>query len=801
MHRCLILLALLLTLTMSLFGQGSISGTISASGEGNAGATISLLNASDSLWLRSVMSENNGAFNFAGVTKGNYLLNVTAAGYKTTWKSVSSDGAENIDLLITVEKEEHELGAVTVTVKKPFIEMSIGKITVNIEGSATTASSNALDLLRRLPGVAVDPSGNISMNGKDGLLVLIDNRPTYLSGEELASYLKTITADDISKLELITQPGARYDAAGNMGVINIALKRNKKQGWNGSVTASAGQGVYFHRNESAVVSYKKDKLSLMLTADDMEAKGFADWTEDLYFIDQHTGTITSKSALSSNPIERFSNTALRIGADYSLTDKTKIGTSVRGSYHPNTMPFGLFSTDSDIIKRSLSYRNDHTDDHSLKKDITANAYLAHKFSSDHTLDINVDYLRFSKMADESYTSNILDDNMQPTVAPYVVRSHQPLMINVYTLKADYARTLKNGIKLEAGAKTSFVNTDYDVAFGQLSNGVWTNDTGRTNHFVYRENINAAYVTINKTLGKKWEARLGLRAEQTISEGIQYVGSSTFSRNYLSPFPTAYITYKPDSLNQFELNYGRRIDRPSYRQLNPYAFYSFQNTYQEGNSFLQPQYTNNIELKHGWKNMVFTSVTYSSTTDVITELLEVRGVDRTVYNVERNLASNSYVSGKVIFNKDVFKWFSLNANASVFAAEYSGPVNNVPKTVHWSGYSFDAGGQLDFGKGWKAEFFVNYYSAGRRDINEAFEGHVYMECGASKRVNDKFLLRFYANDPFWLDVLHIHNNAGNFREDVFYRYASQLFSLSATFTFGSKPDQEHRQNDVEEARRL
>ena len=199
-------------------------------------------------------------------------------------------------------------------------------------------------------------------------------------------------------------------------------------------------------------------------------------------------------------------------------------------------------------------------------------------------------------------------------------------------------------------------------------------------------------------------------------------------------------------------------------------------------------------------MLLTTITYSSTTDVMADILEVRGADRSVYSVEQNLASNNYIAGSLTFNKDIFKWCSINATASVFNAEYSGLIDSVNKTVRLSGYSLNGSGQFDMGKGWRSEFYINYFSAGRRDINESFDAHVYMEFGLLKKVSEKLTVRANANDPFWLDQIHSHNDAGNFHEDVLFRYASQFFSMSLTYNFGSRHI-EQNEKQIDEARRL
>jgi len=779
----------------------TISGSVSGVDGGLTAATISLLDAKDSSWVRSELADDKGDFLLKDVAIGNYLLSVSSIGYRTTMQAIEVKGSGGDKVSIKLEKENTVLGEVAITAKKPFMEMSLGKTIVNIEGTTTTAGNNALDLLRRLPGISIDQNGTISMRGKEGVLVLINDRPTYLEGDDLAAYLKTLTANDIAQLELITQPGAKYDAAGNTGVINIKTRKNKKQGWNGSLTAMYGQGVYFHRDESLLLNYKRNKLNLSLNASDMEAIGFADWRETRSFTDAATGAVTGTSKVTSNPRERFSTTALRLGVDYDLTEKTSVGVSARGSYHPNISRYNLHVANSDLVSGLNTYNNSVSTDGHIRKDVTANVYLSHKFSKESSLDINGDYLQFQKNAVQDVTTTTLDDQMRWLLNPRIVNSRQLSDISVYSIKADYNYTIKGGYKMEAGVKSSLVVTDNNALFRIENDNVWENDTNNSNRFVYKEQINAAYITMAKELNNKWEAKAGFRAEQTIADGIQYIHNQHFNRNYVSLFPTAYLTYKPDTNNQFELNYGRRIDRPGYKELNPFIYYSFQFTAWTGNPDLRPQYSDNIELKHSYKNTLISTIGFSRTTDVFVDMLGTRGASKILYSMNRNAGEQIIAFYSAAYNKDLFKWWTLNAGASVFTADAGGPVNGTYKRVSWSGYSVNMNSQFTFGKGWKAELYGFYNSKGRVWLTSAFEGNFNIEMGLSKKVNEHILVRFFTSDPFNTYRFNIHNGDATFRSESHYKFASQLYSLSFTWSFGSGKNAEHKNNAIDEAGRI
>ncbi len=798
--RLFTLLIFLACFSKGIFAQtASISVKVSAAGAPVDAATVSLLYAADSAWIRAEITDEKGMASFRGVALGKYIVTASFVGHKTGMQPIELIEAREYSSDIDLQKESTSLSEVAITAKKPFIEMGLGKTIVNIEGSAATTSSNVLELMGRLPGVLVDQNGAISMRGKNGVLILIDDRPTYLTGDDLAAYLKTITADEAAQIELVTQPGAKYDAAGNTGIINIKLRKNKKPGWNGNTSLSWQQGVYYNRSESFMLNYKKNKLNILLNGSDMQAIGFAAWTQEMYYTDAQ-GKVTGSNNSQSTPKEHFSHTTLRLGVDYSLSDNTTIGVNIRGAYHPNTMRSYVPVTYQDYIGGNTTYNNTLATEGHIRKEVVTNAYISHKFSKDHTLDINLDALAFSKNADQEFIRTLYNSQMQPLQEPVIVNSMQKSPINIYSFKADHAIALTKGLKIESGIKASRVTMDFDANFHLFENNAWINDTGRTNHFLYNENISAAYLTLAKELNKKWEARIGLRAEHTSASGLQYVHNDRFTRNYTSLFPTAFVTYKLDTNNQFELNYGRRIDRPEYRQLNPFVYYSFQNMYNVGNPALMPQYTNNIELKHSFKNTVITTLSYSGTTDVIQGYVTVEGPSNTSYNRMRNIAANNYGYLSVDINKDLYKWWSLNFYASVFHATFEGIFNNAWKKTEWSGYSIHSSSRFDMGKGWKAEFIGWYNSRGRWSLTSAFEPIYGFDLGASKKINNNWSARFFAHDPLYIFRLNGRDYGANYYARTTYRNASQSFSLTITYTFGSGQS-ERSEKSLDEAKRL
>lgn len=782
-----------------MFAQTCIvTGIVSDNGIPVETATVALLRTNDSSLVKAEITDNKGKYRFANIIAGEYIISASFVGFATALRKVTVKEGNNSGIDIGLQKQEGLLNEVSVTAKRPFIEMSTGKMVVNVEGSTIT-SGNALELLRRLPGVTVNPDNSILMNGKQGVQILINDRPTYLSGEQLSDYLRSMTADEVAQLELITQPGAKYDATGNSGIINFKMKRSRKKGFNGSAEIYAAEWVYPSASANMQLNYRNDKLSLRLAASDHEAKGFADWKETQHMLNPD-GTTASTNEIHSAAWERFGTASVQMAADYNLTQRTTIGASVRDTYHPNTYLGNASATKTDNATGDMVLNDVINPDGFIRKDITTNAYISHQFSKDNKLDMNIDYLTYGNSARQAVNSHNYNAGNQLLPDSLILNSHQPTLINVYSVKADHSVKLRNGISLESGLKSSYVSTDNNAQFSIMQNGMWANDTSRTNHFVYRENINAAYLSASKDFGKKWQATAGMRGEQTMAEGVQYVHGSSFERNYFSLFPTAYVNYKADSNNQFELNYGRRIDRPPYHLLNPFIRYSFQYSYSVGNPYLLPQYTHNIELKHNYKNGLITTLGYSATTDIVNQMLEVDDNNR-LYTIFRNAASCKMASCYIVYNKELWKWCSVNLSAFGAYVKYSGFANNQPASIEGFPYSFHFDVQADLGKGWKAATNGYFEHGTIPSLIQVYGSQLYTEFGISKKIGSNILVRVLTNDPFYVCRLYVHTQMDGFYSDAVFRNATRDVVIDFSYTFGKNQSGGERRSSLEEKGRI
>ena len=367
---------------------------------------------------------------------------------------------------------------------------------------------------------------------------------------------------------------------------------------------------------------------------------------------------------------------------------------------------------------------------------------------------------------------------------------------------DYTHPLKGNAKIEAGVKTSYVETDNIANYDNLVNGEWTVDTGRTNHFVYKENINAAYVNTSKQFNKKWSAQLGLRLENTISNGNQLTTGETFKRNYTQLFPTAYVNYALNDKNQLNVNYGRRIQRPDYGDLNPFYYFLDKYTYQVGNPYLKPQFSHNIELNHVYKNMITTTVSYAAINDIINEQLQQIDSTHTTYVTRTNLAKQRTVTLSVNAAVPITKWWRTNIYAQGSYNRYEGFINTGIINVEGPAFNANMQNQFTLPKGWSMELSGYYNSkAVYGTIVGLPQGSVNFAV-AKKMLKDKGTLKLNFRDFLGLQQWSGYSRYQNVDVTIHNKWDSRVVNVSFTYRFSKGQKAEQRNNggaDEEQSR--
>ena len=727
----------LTTLSLVSYAQkpvGKIKGTVI---DGNTktieSATITLLRAKDSSVAKMSVADKTGGFQFDAVEMGIYLVSITAVGHQKGFsESVEITEAQPTVTLKTIEliPVAKAVSGVTVTAKRPLIEQKIDRTIVNVEASATNVGNSALEVLEKSPGISVDKDGNISLKGKQGVQVYIDGRPSYLSGADLANMLRSMNASQLDQIEIMTNPPARYDAAGNSGVINIKTKKNKQFGYNGSITTGYTQGRYPRFNEGFNFNYHNGKLNLFTNLNyNRNHRG-----EELYIYRTFREPLTKNVTTIFDQLSEMENQSHfysgKIGLDYSVSKKTTLGVVVNGFYNPSHWESNTSSLIYNPNGELRSQTKAVTWNDEKWKNYSANLNFRTVLdSAGQELTGDLDYIQYKSTNYQPLFSYYYDEFGNPSTiqSPDTLIGTLPQNIKIYSGKVDYTLPLKKGAKFEAGLKTSFVETDNNAIYNNVIDGQSILDSSRSNHFIYEENINAAYVNYSRPFGKKWTSQLGLRLENTNakghSTGYEYdpaqekfvAADKEFNRNYTQLFPTAYIQYKPSEKNSFVINYGRRINRPDYQDLNPFINFLDRYTFQQGNPNLKPQFSHNIELSHTYKGFLTTTANYTNTTDIIQQVLEQNSASNETFIKKANIASLKQFGLSVSASKEITKWWSGNVYVNVYNNKYAGEVNKEFVSLSLTGAMMQLQQQFKWGKGWGAEISAFYRTKGLEGV--------------------------------------------------------------------------------------
>lgn len=615
-------------------------------------ATVQLLGSDTSL-LKVEMSKQDGKFRFTNLKASNYFLEVNYLGYENLKLEVDLAVNDGNLKAIYMQKKSMALDAVEIKAEKPMIEVEPDKTVFNVSKNLGSTGDDGVELLRKAPGMQIDNNDNIILEGKSGVNVYINGKQTFLQGDDLTNYLKSIRAEEIEKVEIITQPSSKYDAAGNAGIINIVLKREKGLGTKGSIANTYTYGQFGRNNTTLNINHRSKKFASFATLSHYQGASLRFFN---IYREQENNVFDGKSEFENSSM----NNRLNLGGDYYLSKFSTVGFSASGNLNnseniaESKTTIGQISSNN-IDSVLLAPNRDETD----VQNYTANLNYRYKDTNNRAVEIDLDYVNYSNDR-ESLQPNIYTDPTENfTLNENINFQRTPIDIEVYSAKIDYEQPFKKGT-LSTGAKISQVNTFNTFNFFDVVNGQNNLDSSRSNTFEYIETIAAAYVNY-KFSYKKFKFQGGLRAEQTFSNGelIALIpnADSTVKREYLNWFPSAGITYQLNKNNSTALIYSRRIERPNYQNLNPFESQINELSFRRGNPFLQPQFTHNIKLSNTYKYTLNTSFTFSYISDYFAEVTEAEGSRRSFINT-RNVADQQVYNLSVSYPKKINKWWSV-----------------------------------------------------------------------------------------------------------------------------------------------
>jgi hypothetical protein len=788
---------------------GSVTGSVSGAQKALESASVGLLKAKDSAVVKMAVTDKSGMYEFSKIGAGRYLVVSSAVGYAKTYSEVFELNAANPSYAVkalALKNISKDLQEVTVNTKRPFIEQKVDRTIINVDATPSNAGTTVLDILEKSPGISVDKDGNISLKGKQGVMIMVDGKPTYLSSQDLANMLKNMPSANLDQIEIMTNPPAKFDASGNSGVINIKTRKTKAMGYNGSVSANYAQGVYGKTNLSASLNYRVNKFNYFLNASYYNSENFGDLSIMRKFRNQNTNALLSIFDQHADMSRDSKGFNYKAGFDYFMNKKTTLGIVVNGFDNRNTE----LTNNTTLIKDKdgvLSTRTQAINDIRMKfKNVGANFNLRHVFdSTGKELTADLDYVNYNSGSVQMLSNYFFDNAGQKQGNDEILRGNIPSNIDIYSAKVDYTQPLKGNGRFEAGVKSSYVQTDNDAQYSNWNSvsGQYVTDNNRSNHFLYKENINAAYVNLSKPLSKKWSAQLGLRLENTNLNGNQLTTGQKFDRDYTQVFPTAYIGYTPNDKNQLALSYGRRIDRPNYQDLNPFFYFLDKYTYQQGNPYLNPQFSHNFELNHTYRGMLTTSLNYSTTKDIIQDVLEQVDSTHTSFVKKSNIAKRQSFGLAISLGMPVTKWWRTNVYLNVFNNKFSGIVNNGYIEVDGTALMTNVNNQFTFAKGWGGEISGFYRSKSVEGVLVAnpMGG---LNLGVTKQImKNKGSIRLVVRDVLYTQVFSGYSKYQNVDVTIRQSRDSRVVNLGFTYRFskGKTAQQRKRGGANEEQNRV
>ncbi|WP_421941269.1 outer membrane beta-barrel protein [Pedobacter sp.] len=799
-----LMLFLYLMSHVPVFAQSETSVTgsvVMANGAPIEYASVALQDANGK-GIKGMLTDSLGRFNFSGLPHGKYAVKVTSMGFilhQSAHFDLSIQRSKvHLGLLKLVE-DAQTLNAVNISVQRKVIEQGLDKTVINIENSILADGNNALELLERAPGVKVDEDGKISLKGRAGVNIMINGKLTFLSPAELSVMLKGTNASSISKIEILANPSAKYDAAGNAGMINIVMKKNQAKGWNGSVSANGGAGRKARYGSGFNLNYRNDGVNVFGSYN-YAFRGeteYLDFTRNFYDSGTITGLPNRVSDQHTKTNEPLNTHNFRVGMDWDINAHNVLGILVNGNvgkYLHNSKTGNLLRDQTGNLISALQTTNY---DQQSWKNITYNLNYLHKFKKEsQTFSADADF------ASNSFTSNLnldtytLPNSINPAGATNKRKGYIPAKTDVYIAKVDYADLFGKSFKFETGLKSSLIYSDNNLVYQSLQNENWVYDATSSNHFKYREQIHAGYLNASEEF-EKFSIQLGLRAEYTNTLGNQISTGSSLKRDYFQLFPNVVINKPFGEAHQLQLAYNKRIQRPDYSDLNPFRVFRDPLLYYEGNPYLKPELTQSVMFNYVYKGKYTASLNYSKTKDVITWITGQIDNINTTYESPQNLKNLINYGISFTGQTNYFKWWSATNFFNVFKNEYTGDgaIGNFSNSM-WS-YSFNSQNSFKAGKGYSFE--LNGYYNSKSVYGTAIEKGYYAISAAVQKMilKDKGSIKLLANDIFQGSQYRHITQYQNIDMKSHINVDSRRLMLSFSYRFGNSFQTRERKSSNEE----
>jgi len=797
-------------LTFSTWGllafsqQGTLKGKLlDGKGAPLPFANVALLKAADTALVTGVVTDSAGAYAITTPDAGTYILRFTAIGFvrqKTAPFEVSGQSYSKDFGNTTLQTEVTTLQDVTVTALRPNITQLPDRMVVSVEGTAMAAGSNAYTLLTKAPGVFIDSEGNIQLNGRSGVTIMLDGRLTYLSARDLRTLLESMSAENIKNIEIITNPSSKYDAEGTAGMLNINFKKNTLQGINGSVYSSINHNFkQTGFGAGGNIAYKKGRWNSFLFLDGSRRVGGREATFTRVFFGDPTTTYFDQVATGNFVAQ--GPPSVRLGTDYTLNEKHSVGFMAAYTHNTAHSDFLTETFIGNAPNTPYQFIDADNFNSNIYTNYTGNVHWVNKIDTlGAQLSTDFDFVKITNKGEGHFYNYFTDVQSGQQTKDFLYTS-TPNGYNIYSGKIDWVKPFSNKQKIEAGLKASHVESDNDSRFYFANNGLVL-DPLRTNHFTFEENIYAAYLNWSGPISKNITVQTGLRAEQTQNTGRQLTTKQDSSRSYLGLFPTLFVQQKVTDNYSINWSYSRRLSRPNYGNLNPFRAYRDPYTWWEGNPGLRPQYTHVFSIAQAFKKIYHLTLSYHRNTDVITEVptLDVEK-NVTIYTIG-NLDNGHNISATALAPVKIAKKWDTQNTAVLAYAKFNTVTLNGPLQNDQLFYMLQSNHTILLPKDFKMELNLLYRGPAANGLYIMHSMHRVDVALKKSFLKKKLDVTVNAADLFkgmrYLWTTDINGNVNDF--DQYFRFRSIGATVRYNFSRGQKVETKTR-STIEEVNRL
>ncbi|MCE3228771.1 MAG: TonB-dependent receptor [Bacteroidetes bacterium] len=776
--------------------QNRIEGTIlDDKNEPVSFCAVGLMNVSDSSLVKGSISDDKGYYFFLDIKKGNYIFKISSAGFLDFYSnSINVDSLSQLKLEPFILKNSGvNLNEVSVTALKKPIEFKNGNIIVNVEGSPLAIGNSVYDVIMRMPGVMTD-GDNITLQGKS-VSFLIDNRIQQLAGGQMISLLKSMNASNVEKIELINNPSAKYDAAGSGGLINIITKKIRLTGFSGNFMLHSSQGFYNNTFSQLSLNYKGKKFSVFTNynASYTDTRSVNNWHREV----KYDSTVTK---LDQNYVETAHNRYVSFfgGADWFINKRNTL--SARIDFRPGKEKVIRHATTT-ISDNALGYHNLSFDfekpndwfwqDYSLNYDLLID-------TTGGKLTFNTSYSTYPERWSAMYQNHYLDEQYNDVAPVKVFRGENKVDLSVLTGRIDLEKNFAKKFRLEAGVKIAFQDLFSDFVFADrnTSTGIFTLDTSLTNAFSYKEQIQAGYVEMSKEL-KKFNFRVGVRGENTIILAESKTNSVKYDRTYFNLFPVASIDYNYSDKHNYSLSYNKRISRANYLNFNPYKSFRSILTYMQGNPYLNPQYTDRIDLRHTYKGRISNSFSYSFHKNYFLTYNIENSKTKELIFYNGNLDQGEIFSYSLFYQGDIFKWWTISTSLGIHYFRCKGTIEGVNYSIGNNNNNVWMMHQFSLSKSTKLE--ISVWGVGPWvDGTTSFKPRGAINSGIKQNLlRDKLTISLGMHDIFYTLPVISEVTLQYQNSNSVHSWDSRRFNISVNYNFGKVKVQQHKTKTNEE----